>query len=688
MRKRAAIARAMALDPEILFLDEPSAGLDPISSRLLDDLILELRDSLGMTIVIVTHELASIFAVARQLGLSRRRDPDDDRHRSSALAARAFRPAEGAGLPHPRASRSARHERTGSPSPRAIGLFVLGGIVLAVLGLIVFGGSRCFSHGDRFIDLFRRIAEGAAPRRARDLPRRRHRPGRPRSVPIYDRDTGAVRVPVHGRAAAGRPGAERRDGRRQRRAHGSLIGARPARAPGRAEPAHRAAADRPGLLPARRRCRGRAARAGRDPVRPLDPGQPAAHRRQRAHGCAGDRHARSRSWSPPCATSCRTPTARASSDRWSRSPPLPTHWAILPARCSARWPISRGSSPICAPGRPACRHCWRELDLLVAAGEKLIATGDARVKVIGEDVTKLAASVRKVADQAAALIARQPRGTSTTSPRRGCRRSGPGRGCYPPRQRAERRHPRHAPGSRALLPRRPRGPGSEAAMTTSSRVDTRLGRRLPSGGGDRGHAGGRRLRAGTARPGTGAAHLPADAQEHLPRGSAQGRLVSGRSRADRPSRTLDTNRIAVVSSGTEVDYVALAFWIDRAPAMVQALIVQSFQSSGRLAQVGNDRDRLRPQFLLRSDLLAFQFNRDNGAQTWCACGSTRSLSGCRGATWSGSESFAAEMAAGRLGRRRGGGSVRRGAGSRDEGTGRLDRADRRDRGRRQTVTAA
>ena len=53
----------MALDPEILFFDEPSAGLDPISSRLLDDLILELRDSLGATIVIVTHELASIFAV-------------------------------------------------------------------------------------------------------------------------------------------------------------------------------------------------------------------------------------------------------------------------------------------------------------------------------------------------------------------------------------------------------------------------------------------------------------------------------------------------------------------------------------------------------------------------------------------------------------------------------------------------
>jgi phospholipid/cholesterol/gamma-HCH transport system ATP-binding protein len=63
MRKRAGLARAMALDPDILFFDEPSAGLDPISSRLLDDLILELRDSLGATIAVVTHELASIFAI-------------------------------------------------------------------------------------------------------------------------------------------------------------------------------------------------------------------------------------------------------------------------------------------------------------------------------------------------------------------------------------------------------------------------------------------------------------------------------------------------------------------------------------------------------------------------------------------------------------------------------------------------
>ncbi len=63
MKKRAGLARAMALDPEILFFDEPSAGLDPVSSRLLDDLILELRDSLGTTVVVVSHELASIFAI-------------------------------------------------------------------------------------------------------------------------------------------------------------------------------------------------------------------------------------------------------------------------------------------------------------------------------------------------------------------------------------------------------------------------------------------------------------------------------------------------------------------------------------------------------------------------------------------------------------------------------------------------
>ena len=64
MLKRAGVARAMALDPDILFFDEPSAGLDPISSRRLDDLVLDLRASLGATMVVVTHELPSIFAIA------------------------------------------------------------------------------------------------------------------------------------------------------------------------------------------------------------------------------------------------------------------------------------------------------------------------------------------------------------------------------------------------------------------------------------------------------------------------------------------------------------------------------------------------------------------------------------------------------------------------------------------------
>jgi hypothetical protein len=79
MRKRVGVARAMAMDPEVLFFDEPSAGLDPVSARLLDDLILQLSDSLKTTMVVVTHELASIFAIASNSVFL---DPvDQDRHR-------------------------------------------------------------------------------------------------------------------------------------------------------------------------------------------------------------------------------------------------------------------------------------------------------------------------------------------------------------------------------------------------------------------------------------------------------------------------------------------------------------------------------------------------------------------------------------------------------------------------------
>jgi phospholipid/cholesterol/gamma-HCH transport system ATP-binding protein len=64
MRKRAGLARALALDPEILFFDEPSAGLDPVTARKLDDLILQIRNSLGTTIIVITHDLSSIFKIA------------------------------------------------------------------------------------------------------------------------------------------------------------------------------------------------------------------------------------------------------------------------------------------------------------------------------------------------------------------------------------------------------------------------------------------------------------------------------------------------------------------------------------------------------------------------------------------------------------------------------------------------
>jgi phospholipid/cholesterol/gamma-HCH transport system ATP-binding protein len=98
MRKRAAIARAMALDPAIVFLDEPSAGLDPLTSRRLDDLLLELRASLGTTFVVVTHELASIFAIADDSvfldpatrGITARGDPKRLVREAADPAVRAF----------------------------------------------------------------------------------------------------------------------------------------------------------------------------------------------------------------------------------------------------------------------------------------------------------------------------------------------------------------------------------------------------------------------------------------------------------------------------------------------------------------------------------------------------------------------------------------------------------------------
>ena len=159
MRKRAGLARAMALDPDILFFDEPSAGLDPLSSRRLDDLILELRDSLGATVVVVTHELASIFTIGDN-GVFL--DPDTKtmlavgnpktlRDTSPEPKIRAFlkrgeADATDGGVtpaPAPRLGRQGERYVMGSKiSPTVIGAFVVGAIVCMVAGVLLFGGGK------------------------------------------------------------------------------------------------------------------------------------------------------------------------------------------------------------------------------------------------------------------------------------------------------------------------------------------------------------------------------------------------------------------------------------------------------------------------------------------------------------------------------------------------------------------
>jgi phospholipid/cholesterol/gamma-HCH transport system ATP-binding protein len=104
MRKRAGLARALALDPAIVFFDEPSAGLDPITSLKLDELVREIRDTLGTTIVIVSHELASIFDLADRVvmldrdakGIIAEGDPNELRDRSADPRVREFLNRRGA----------------------------------------------------------------------------------------------------------------------------------------------------------------------------------------------------------------------------------------------------------------------------------------------------------------------------------------------------------------------------------------------------------------------------------------------------------------------------------------------------------------------------------------------------------------------------------------------------------------
>ena len=162
MAKRAAIARAMALDPSILFLDEPSAGLDPVTSHRLDDLILDLRRTLSMSFVIVTHELASIFRIADRVVYL-----DAATHTMTAIgpaqAAARREPGCGSrGIPQRRRERRCR--RSGEVSVRgnatAVGAFVLGALAIAIGIAVVFGSGLLFRNVTRYVIFFRNSLEG------------------------------------------------------------------------------------------------------------------------------------------------------------------------------------------------------------------------------------------------------------------------------------------------------------------------------------------------------------------------------------------------------------------------------------------------------------------------------------------------------------------------------------------------
>jgi len=153
MAKRAGLARAIALDPEILFFDVPSAGLDPISSRNLDNLIMELRNSLGATVVVVTHELASIFDIAdnsvfldpEEKIMITQGDPNVLLKESSNSKVIKF---------------LSRGKMIKNANSTVIGSFIIGAVILIVVVFLVFGSRKLFVTTNQFVIYFRSSPQG------------------------------------------------------------------------------------------------------------------------------------------------------------------------------------------------------------------------------------------------------------------------------------------------------------------------------------------------------------------------------------------------------------------------------------------------------------------------------------------------------------------------------------------------
>jgi phospholipid/cholesterol/gamma-HCH transport system ATP-binding protein len=151
MMKRAGLARAMALDPAILFLDEPSAGLDPVSSSRLDDLILQLRESLGCTFVVVTHELPSIFAIADTAAFL---DPAPPRGRLAGSGRPRLPDQTGPAGWRSRAAGPGTDDMSKRANPTVIGVFVLVAVALVVTGILTLGGLHLFREEITYVAFF------------------------------------------------------------------------------------------------------------------------------------------------------------------------------------------------------------------------------------------------------------------------------------------------------------------------------------------------------------------------------------------------------------------------------------------------------------------------------------------------------------------------------------------------------